>query len=82
MTTFASTPLYEIEELTQGARVVAIHEECGVLLVELEAWEDENGVVQCDTLAVLPYIDEDSRAQLRVEYHENPENGNNGVVGE
>lgn len=78
MTTYATTPLYEIEELIQGAPVAAVHEEGGVLFVELEAWEDKNGVTQCDTLAVLPYIDNDGKAQLRVEYHENPEpeNGN------
>lgn len=84
MTTYASTPLYEIEELIQGAPVAAIHEEGGALCMELEAWEDKNGATQCDTLVVLPYIDEDGRAQLRVEYHENPEpeNGHNGVAGE
>lgn len=84
MTTYATTPLYEIEELIQGARVAGLHEEDGALFVELEAWEDKNGVIQCDTLAVLPYIDEDGRAQLRVDFIENPEpeNGNNGAVGE
>lgn len=51
---------------------------------QMEAWEDKDGVIQCDTLCILPYIDEHGKAQLRMEYHDNPDpaTSNNGVVGE
>lgn len=84
MTTYASAPLYEIEKMLQGEKIIGVEEDNGALLITAESWEDENGVTQCDTLIVLPFIDNDGKAQLRVEYHNNPEptNGNNGVVGE
>lgn len=84
MTVYANTTLPEVEELVQGAKIAAIHEECGALFVEMAAWEDEDGVIQCDTLCILPYIDEHGKAQLRMEYHDNPDpaTSNNGVVGE
>ena len=67
MTVYANTTLPEVEELVQGAKIAAIHEECGALFVEMAAWEDEDG-----------------KAQLRMEYHDNPGPAtcNNGVVGE
>ena len=91
MTVYANTTLPEVEELVQGAKIAALHEECGALFVEMEAWEDKDGVIQCDTLCILPYIDEHGKAQLRMEYHDNvpeesrPEDSetcNSGVVGE
>lgn len=47
-----------------------------------EAWA--SSTIQCDTLCILPYIDEHGKAQLRMEYHDNPDpaTSNNSVVGE
>ena len=40
MTVYANTTLPEVEELVQGAKIAALHEECGALFVEMAAWED------------------------------------------
>ena len=45
MTVYANTTLPEVEELVQGAKIAALHEECGALFVEMEAWEDKDGVI-------------------------------------
>mgnify|MGYP000028731576 FL=1 len=84
MTVYANTTLPEVEELVQGAKIAAIHEECGALFVEMAAWEDEDGVMQCETLCIRPYIDEHGKEQLSMEYHDNPGPAtcNNGVGGE
>lgn len=76
MITYVMTPLSEIVTAIQGKRVAGIHlnenELQNGLAIELEAFEDEDGVIQCDALSIQPYIDKDGCAQLRIDFIGNP----------